>query len=239
MPALFTSLSERLRDRSDVVLVGLERGTGLLVLGWVFLIAAGAAARLSGRVDDPLAWMPYALLSAGPALALAGGLAFFNGVRPARAIASHPLYGANGLMLSLLLTVLAAMLLRGVSFLAALPPVAAGESAWLGALHGWLTVDALLICSLYGLAFAAGLRRSPSFPALLAIAWSADLALQLLMAGAAGGMALPPAVADAFGQLLQGNLARTLVSVAIWLPYLLLSERVAVTYRHHLRPRVA
>ena len=102
-----------------------------------------------------------------------------------------------------------------------------------------MTADALLACSLYALAFAAGLRRSAHFPALLASGWAIDLSTQLIMANAAGGMLLPAAVADAFHLLLRGNLTRLLVSIGIWLPYLLLSKRVAVTYRHELHERIA
>lgn len=233
-----SSLSERLRLRSEAVLGWLERRAGGLVLLWLVLAGAGAAVRLSARLDDATAWLPYLLFVLGPAAALAAGLTAYAGREAPRPVARHPLYGAGGLMLSLLLALAAAMLLRGASYLAAVPAVGSGGSAWLSALHGWLTLDAILTCSFYAVAFAAGLRRSLHFPALLAGAWSVDLALQLIMASAMRGIAMPAEVAAAFHQLLQGNLTRVMVSLAIWFPYLLLSERVAVTYRHELRPRL-
>jgi hypothetical protein len=52
------------------------------------------------------------------------------------------------------------------------------------------------------------------------------------MVTAAGG--LPPAVATALHNLLEGNVKKVLISVALWLPYLLLSTRVNVTYRQRL-----
>ena len=47
----------------------------------------------------------------------------------------------------------------------------------------------------------------------------------------AGTPGLPPAVAGALHDLLDGNVKKVLISVALWLPYLLLSRRVNLTYR--------
>jgi hypothetical protein len=230
--------SQQLQRRADAVLAVLERRARLLPWAWVVVAGAGSAVRLLGQFDDPLAWLPYALFVLAPALALRTGLAGFGGRIAPPVIARHPLYGAGGLMLSLLLALVAAIVLRGVSFLTAIPPAGSASSAWLDTLHSWLAADATLACSLYAVAFAAGLRRSGHFPALLASAWAIDLAMQVIMLGAARGMMLPPEVAAAFQLLLHGNLTRVLVSIGIWLPYLVLSERVAVTYRHELRERV-
>lgn len=227
------------KQRSDALLAGVERRAALLPLAWLVLAGAGSLARLGGQFADPLAWAPYALFTLAPALAVGAGLALFAGRVAPPVIARHPLYGAGGLMLSLLLAIAAATVLRGMSFLFALPAAGAGSSAWLDTLHGWLTADATLACTLYALAFAAGLRRSGHFPALLAAAWGIDLAMQLVMAGNAGDMLLPAPVADAFQLLLRGNLTRVLVSIGIWLPYLVMSQRVAVTYRHQLPERLA
>jgi len=45
---------------------------------------------------------------------------------------------------------------------------------------------------------------------------------------------LPPQVATALHGLLDGNVKKVLISVALWLPYLLMSKRVNVTYRHRV-----
>jgi hypothetical protein len=45
---------------------------------------------------------------------------------------------------------------------------------------------------------------------------------------------VPLAVATALKYLLIGNVKKVLISMALWLPYLLLSKRVNVTYRHRL-----
>jgi hypothetical protein len=45
---------------------------------------------------------------------------------------------------------------------------------------------------------------------------------------------VPPAVASALRTLLTGNVKKVLISMALWLPYLLLSKRVNVTYRRRV-----
>jgi len=75
----------------------------------------------------------------------------------------------------------------------------------------------------------------PLFPRLLAAVWMVDLAMQLGIAGAvASSDGLPPAVGDALHTLLDGNVKKVLISVALWLPYLLMSKRVNVTFRHRV-----
>ena len=98
-----------------------------------------------------------------------------------------------------------------------------------------MTVDTVVFSSLYMIAFVAALRRVPLFPRLLVAIWLADLAMQMFTANfvvTAGG--LPPAVGQSLHALLEGNVTKTLISMAIWLPYLLLSTRVNVTYRHRI-----
>jgi len=50
----------------------------------------------------------------------------------------------------------------------------------------------------------------------------------------AGTPGLPLVVADSLHSLLEGNVKKVLISVGLWLPYLLLSRRVNVTYRHRV-----
>ena len=59
--------------------------------------------------------------------------------------------------------------------------------------------------------------------------------MQLSIAQVVGGTAgLPDRVALALRSLLSGNVDKVLISVAVWLPYLLLSTRVNLTFRHRL-----
>jgi len=85
------------------------------------------------------------------------------------------------------------------------------------------------------IAFVAALRRVPLFPRLLVAIWMGDLTMQLVTAKlvvAAGP--LPLDVATALEQMLTGNVKKVLISMGLWLPYLLLSKRVNVTYRHRV-----
>jgi len=76
---------------------------------------------------------------------------------------------------------------------------------------------------------------APLFPRLLTTIWVADITMQLVTGTlVAGAGDVPPKVAQALHSLLYGNIEKTLISVTIWLPYLLLSQRVNVTYRSRI-----
>ena len=49
-----------------------------------------------------------------------------------------------------------------------------------------------------------------------------------------GAGPLPSAVSGSLQSLLEGNMKKVLISMALWLPYLLMSRRVNVTYRHRV-----
>jgi hypothetical protein len=56
--------------------------------------------------------------------------------------------------------------------------------------------------------------------------------MQTLIAHAMGSISnLPPTVAMALHDLLDGNVKKVVISMALWTPYLLLSRRVNLTYR--------
>ena len=95
-------------------------------------------------------------------------------------------------------------------------------------------LDVVVFTSLYMIAFVAALRRVPLFPRLLFAIWLGDLAMQLVTAQMVTTTHLPSASAAALQTLLMGNVKKVLISMALWLPYLLLSTRVNVTYRHRL-----
>ena len=82
-------------------------------------------------------------------------------------------------------------------------PAVSGElPAWLSILHMMMTLDVVMMTSLYAIAFVAALRHVP-LPRLLVVIWGLDLAMQLMTAEfVAGTPGLPPAVADALHDLL-------------------------------------
>jgi len=50
---------------------------------------------------------------------------------------------------------------------------------------------------------------------------------------------VPDIVVEPLLKLLDGNITKVAISAVIWLPYLLLSERVNLTYRHRTDARLA
>jgi hypothetical protein len=138
-------------------------------------------------------------------------------------------------MVSLLVGMLLNVPVRAAEYLAAMPTLSGSVPPWLSTLHLLMTLDVVLLSSLYTIAFVAALRRVPLFPRLLMAIWLLDIAMQLAIAKftvAQGG--LPPTVATALHTLLDGNVTKVMISVGLWLPYLLLSKRVNVTYRNRV-----
>ncbi len=140
-------------------------------------------------------------------------------------------------MVSLLFGMMLNVPIRAAEYLAAMPPIPAAQPRWLSVLHFAMTADVVLFSSLYMIAFVAALRRVPLFPRLLLAIWLGDLAMQLATAQMVASTHLPPGVATALQALLVGNVKKVLISMALWLPYLLLSTRVNVTYRHRVPAR--
>jgi hypothetical protein len=138
-------------------------------------------------------------------------------------------------MVSLLVGMLLNVPVRALEYLAAMPALAGDVPPWLSTLRFVMTLDVVLLSSLYTIAFVAALRRVPLFPRLLVAIWLIDIVMQLGIATAvAGTQGLPGQVAGALHTLLDGNVKKVLISVCLWLPYLLMSKRVNVTFRHRV-----
>jgi Protein of unknown function (DUF2569) len=255
---MIDALKQRLHARSTALLLTMEAGLERIMLAWLAFAVAASALRVAvspahGGFPDFAALAPYVLLIFAPVVSMALALRWFAAsdrlpqpvTRLARVGAwrqvsryeaqRHPLYGATGIMVSLLVGNLLNVPVRAAEFLAAMPAVSGPVPAWLDALRLMMTADVVILSSLYTIAFVAALRRVPLFPRLLVAVWLIDLAMQLataqLVTSAPG---LPVTVGDALHRLLDGNVAKVLVSAALWLPYLLLSARVNVTYRHRV-----
>ena len=230
-------------------------GLGRLTVAWAVLIVAACAIRAatSPLTGPPTSgtWMAWLALAAAPigSVAVAGQwLARGTDPMPGRQLDAtryrrvgpnvarrHPLYGPGGLMASLLAGLLLSIVLRAAEYFAAMPALSGPLPSWLATLQLVLTLDVVLFTSAYAVAFIAALRKAPLFPALLAAIWAGDLLMQLGIAKAVAAQPdVPAAVAAALHRLLQGNVVKVLVSIGLWLPYLLLSTRVNVTYRHRL-----
>ena len=239
------------------MLHSLEGGLPRIMTWWFVAAMLGSAVRIA---VSPLhgapgleTYLPYILLVTAPLLSMGLALHWFrDGDRlpqpttrmavvgrwrkvEAREARAHALYGTSGVMVSLLVGMLLNVPVRALEYLAAMPALAGNVPAWLSTLRFGLTLDVVLLSSLYTIAFVAALRRVPLFPRLLAAIWAIDLAMQLGIASAvAGTEGLPPTVASALHTLLDGNVKKVLISVVLWLPYLLMSKRVNVTFRHRV-----
>lgn len=254
------SLSRRLHRRSILLVDRLDRWRHQLLLFWAIAASFACAARLA---TVPLLAMPptvqiasilpYLLVIGAPIVSMLLALRWFSDgdrlpqpeVRLARLgrwrrlplaeARAHRLFGVTGIMASVMVGMLIHIPIRTLEFLAAMPVPVASPPAWFGSLYALMLADAVLLCSLYAIAFVAALRRVPLFPRLLATIWLIDIVMQLVIAEVVGGTpGLPPEVAAALEPLLLGNLKKVLISVALWLPYLLLSKRVNVTFRRRV-----
>ena len=251
---VFTRYQNRLRARAAGLLISLEGRLDRIMQGWLLVAGLACAVRIaSSPVRGPLdagTFAPYLLLILAPFASMVLALRWFaDGDRlpqPETRLARvgswrnvslsearrHPLYGANGIMVSLLIGILLNVPVRAAEYLAAMPALSGPIPPWLSTLHLLMTLDVVIFTSLYTIAFVAALRRVPLFPRLLVAIWASDLAMQLATAElVAGTPGLPTKVAGALHALLEGNGKKVLISVALWLPYLLLSKRVNVTYR--------
>ena len=254
---MLEEMTRKMHARSAALLVSIESSLDWIMLYWLMLAGIAAALRIAtssipaGLQAATVA--PYLLFIVAPFASMMLALRWFaDGDRLAQpavrlALVSqwqpvgrleamrHPLYGTGGIMVSLLIGMLLNVPVRGLEYLAAMPALSGPVPAWLATLHMIMTLDVVLLSSLYTIAFVAALRRVPSFPRLLGAIWLLDLAMQFATAQLVAGMPdVPRNVAYALQPLLEGNVLKVLISVALWLPYLLLSTRVNVTYRHRL-----
>jgi hypothetical protein len=256
---MFQKLASKISNKSAALLLSLENKLDRIFQGWLLFAGLASALRIantpaSAATDGILPVVaPYVLLILAPFASAVVALRWFRDghlqPQPSTRLAivgrwrnvssgearAHPLYGTTGIMVSLLIGTLLNVPVRAGEYMVAMPPVARDVPAWLSSLHLAMTFDVVLFTSLYAIAFVAALRKVPLFPRLLAAIWIADITMQLATAKLVASTGyVPPAVADALHHLLYGNVEKVLISVAIWLPYLLLSRRVNVTYRSRI-----
>jgi hypothetical protein len=255
---MFDHVSKQMTARSAALLVTIDSRLDRILKYWLLLAGLLSAARIAFSAHPAggagfSTFLSYMLLVVAPFASTLLALRWLpEGSRqpqPSTRLARlgrwknldrseaerHPLYGVTGIMVSLLVGMMLNVPVRAAEYMTAMPPLPEAAPSWLSALHFAMTFDVVLFSSLYMIAFVAALRRVPLFPRLLAAIWLADLTMQLLtaqMVTSAGD--LPPAVASALHAMLEGNVKKVLISVALWLPYLLLSTRVNVTFRSRI-----
>jgi hypothetical protein len=255
---MFDSVSKRMTARSAALMLTIDNRLDRILKYWLLIAGLLSAARIA--VSPPPAggagfstFASYMLLVVAPFASTLLALRWFGdgqaqaqpSIRLARVgrwrsvsraeAERHELYGTTGIMVSLLVGMMLNVPMRAAEYMAAMPPLPDAAPKWLSALHFAMTFDVVLFGSLYMIAFVAALRRVPMFPRLLLAIWIGDLAMQLVTAELVTSAGhLPAAVATALHHMLEGNVKKVLISAALWLPYLLLSTRVNVTYRHRV-----
>lgn len=246
-----------LHARSVAVLGSLESGLDRMMRMWMLAAllacsARAAAAPLGVAHTGAGSIVSYMLVILAPVVSTLLALRWFAGAdgqaQPTTRLAfpgrwrrvtkrearAHRLYGTSGIMVSLLVGMLLNVPVRAAEYLAAIPPIPAVAPHWLSTLQVAMTFDVVLFTSLYPIVFIAALKRVPLFPRMLVAVWIFDVATQLGIARVVAHAGLPSAVADALQSLLVGNIKKVLISACLWLPYLLLSTRVNVTFRHRV-----
>ncbi|HEX7740867.1 MAG TPA: DUF2569 domain-containing protein [Sphingobium sp.] len=201
-------------------------GTGLLP----YLIVVGAPV---GSLLLGLKLFPAGRVHAQPAFRLAQvGRWRHVGCLKAREMSQFGLYGV---MASLLMGIALNVPVRTLEFLSAVPALGSFSPSWYISLYAVMLADVVLLSSLYMFAFAMALRMAPLFPRFLVMVWGVDLLAQVGIAQMVARIDnVPHAVDMALLDLLTGNVKKVLISAALWLPYLLLSERVNVTFRNRV-----
>lgn len=144
-------------------------------------------------------------------------------------------YGIEGFLASLVAGIVLSIFVRLGQYALAMPAIPMQGPDWAVALFTAMTADLLIMTFLYSTCLAMALRGAPLFPRMLLYTWLYDICMQLGIARYAMSVASMPAeIGPAMQPFLDGNIKKVLISVAIWLPYLLLSKRINLTFRHRV-----
>ena len=254
---MFLRYCGNLRRRSAAVASFFECRMETVALAWAAVFALGCLPRLLSPVTplggwSDVAWLvlPYLLI----ALAPIAGFMVASGSFPRGLLAAqptirlslygrwrelgviearqNPLFGPAGFMASLLIGLLLNVVVRTFEFLVAMPAMGGAAPLWGDRLFALMAGEVILMNFFYMICFVMALRSVPLFPRMLLLAWGLDVALQLFIAKTIlATPGVPAQVASPLHGLLEGNITKVLISAFVWLPYLILSERVNVTYR--------
>lgn len=220
----------------------------LLTIGAVKVARAPLA--VAGAQQALVQWLPYLLIALSPVAGYyLARSAFPRGrliAQPSLRLAqvgrweridaveasASPHFGPTGLLASLLLGLLMDVPVRTLEYLASVPSVGAGAPLWAQVYFTAMTAQVVALNFFGMVALVMALHKVPLFPRMLLFVWLFDLTMQLAVAAKlAVTPGLPPQVVEPLVTLLNGNIHKVLISMLVWLPYLLLSERINVTYR--------
>lgn len=251
----------QLEQRSAAVARVLGTRMGAIAAAWTLVFVLGSIMRIMfapvpihGAADVAAIALPYAAVALAPIAGLfiaerafpvgtilsqpALRLALYGKWRPISITEAyaHPAFGPAGFMASMLIGLLLNVVVRSMEFLVSIPALNAHAPAWGQALFLAMAADVGVMSFVYMVCFVLALRSVPHFPRMLLFAWGLDVIMQFAIARTVTAAAhLPASVAQPLHNLLEGNIYKVMISVAVWLPYLILSSRVNVTYRRRLR----
>lgn len=249
--------AEAMRRRSQGVVTFLSLRMDRIATLWICLAAAVAVPKIAlaltpvHDIQDIVSLaLPYLGIMAAPMLGYwAAAGSFSNGILAAQPrfrlafygrwrrisvleASRDPRFGPTGFMASLLIGMILNVPLRLLEFATAVPAMNSHAPMWGRAIFLSMAGEVCVMSFLYMACFVMALRNIPLFPRMLAFVWAADLYAQFAIADLVSKAdGLPATVATALQALLTGNINKVMISVVVWLPYLLLSERVNVTYR--------
>ena len=145
--------------------------------------------------------------------------------------------GPAGFLVSLVGGILLNVPVRTLEFLAVVPAINPADPTWAHILLLAMTSDVVLLNFAYAACFVMALRANPLFPRALILCWLLDVAMQLTIARVMGSSGLPGDLIAPLASYLRGNCEKVMISAFLWLPYLLLSPRVNLLFRHRVRAR--
>lgn len=253
-------LVTRLLAESRRAAAFIERHMTTILIGWVILtvLVGGLKVALLVAAYPKLAEVDllasiigsYLLVAAAPVVAFAlvnrifpkGQTAAQPGLRLCRvgrweAVSAidarqRPNFGMSGLLVSLVGGLMLSVSMRAFEYFVAMPAVPDVAPDWALAMFRIMTFDLIFFSFLYSVCISMALRAAPLFPRMLCYTWICDLLMQIAIARhmvGAGG--LPAEVAEALQPYLLMNIKKILISVVIWLPYLIVSKRINLTFR--------
>ena len=255
----FEQLQRFLLARSEHAIAFLKVSIRKIAIAWLMIFGCLAILRvvMSPTPADTFVQqlqlvMPYILVAASPFAGYFVGRAAITGKRarqassinlnpfgqwkklsPSQAL-KHSNYGPIGFLASLIIGMILNVVFRSGEFLLAIPALSLEAPEWGYTLFWLATFDTAIMNFFYMVCFVMALRTIPLFPKMLLYTWLLDVSLQLSIAKIMAQMATPAEVASTLVSLLNGNIDKVLLSAAIWLPYMMLSERVNVTFRHRV-----
>ena len=257
----FDSYRASLYSRSLMVPEFFRRRMFFVAAAWIALASTAALLRLAfpatpiHKLADavPILLIYSAVIAAPIAGYLVARAAFGNGERrqpldfhlsfvgkwrrvERREARRNPMFGPAGFLASLLIGLILNVVIRTAEFFVSIPAMSAHAPEWGMAMFSVMAADVVIMSFFYMVAFVMALRSIPLFPRMLLFVWLVDIMMQLVIAHQVSQVAgLPGEVAAPLVALLQGNVTKVLISIVVWMPYLIVSKRVNLTYRSRVR----